>query len=425
MPTFQTTPYNAWVFPDQAIRMNRAGVSNTTIPTRRVESEDFIVGNTNQFYKNAVDEAYARLSNNKLKEESMLGRRNTTAWTQRPFDKASRYYKKNGKFPGQTITSGGFLTGGTGLITRDGREWFQEVIKNRINELNDIQSGSFRGAPSRIFIEPTTNEVDTYLQQIIDSISVVSIPSSLIELATKALTSLLRIGDKVRETDLARIKETITNIQENILGLLASPGTSPSAEKRAILKSVQKVIDRMEVAIKDLAKVVGETADVRVAAVKDIQTKFGKQLGEKYSYTTPIQQATTAMTTGLDIKREQAADNFLNKLKENEDQFTIYLSQMNSGVPYNEVKKFITTNYGADIAKQYTNGMHNKLAGKIKPASTSSLQSIQQSTPAVPATPVAEPAPTTSVAVSTPQTTEAQPGFTQQEASGSGARIRF
>jgi len=301
MPTYQTTPYMEWAFPDDTVRANVYGVKpllKTRIPKQKFEVGDNAVHN--YFAENARAQAMARVVNSQIKEAGMLGfGPPRTARTQRYILPASRSSVPNGKFmpPSYeyTQTPSG-LRGGTGLLTKEGREWIHKRLKQRITELDAIDSGT-PSPPSRpIEVIPNTGEIDSLFSQIIDSLAVAAVVNSLPETALKLQTAILKTAPLLTMDDLARFAQSAVDIQTAIRSLTASKGKAPSAEKKFVLQALMRVIVRIETIIRELSPSVHESADVKRLVASEIANRIPR--AERFEAPNLDQQAGQRMAQG-------------------------------------------------------------------------------------------------------------------------------
>ena len=184
--TFQTTPNLPWIFPDQAYHMNHRG----TIPEIAMRPLDALVGSPSSWSEEARKVAMDRVRNTQKAKLGMEGKLNTTERSQRYERPASRSAVPNGVFHGspmEYVTSGG-LRGGV-ITTKEGQEWLAKRLKQRIEEYNNLSSGTpVKQEP--IPVSPYT-EVDTILNQLFTYFSAGSFTSNVSVEVNKLLQGLL------------------------------------------------------------------------------------------------------------------------------------------------------------------------------------------------------------------------------------------
>jgi len=269
MPTYQTTPYIPWTFPDQAIAMNRKGV-RPLVKVPDPKDEDVLLGEPKYGWAEAArQQALARLETNRTKDKGMRGLINTTERSQ-AYDRPAHLSQTriNGKFMDPsyeyTQTAGG-LRGGTGLLTKEGRAWAKRRLQQRIQELDAIESQDYsRGPPTRITILPQTASADQLLAQLYNLISSAVVNSSLPEVANKLIIAILNSavsidGRKLSQyqADLGHIelllRANLTNIDD--LSSIDELSYSTAEEEKLILEATLKEIDRAQSVVEEIANI--------------------------------------------------------------------------------------------------------------------------------------------------------------------------
>jgi hypothetical protein len=250
MPTLQTTPYLPWAFPDASYAKHKGHTAyfSVPIPTQVFENGHSEVKSHFDNHDRAV--ALERIKNTKLKEQGFLGHRNTTERSQRYTLPASRSSCPNGKFEDPSYefsqTAGG-LRGGTGAITKDGRAYVIRRLKERIAELDAIDNTNYsNGPPPHTYVLPQFNELDTTLQILIDAVATAAISGSLAETVTKVQTALLKVAPEIDSNDLQRYAEIVRNLKRACMSLLDERGTAIAADKKRVVKVVQRGLDRID-----------------------------------------------------------------------------------------------------------------------------------------------------------------------------------
>ena len=270
MPTYQTTPYISWTFPDQAISMNRKGVQPlkaTTLPR-----QDMIVGSAQYGWaEDARKMVLAGLETNRVKDEGMRGLRNTTARSQ-AHDRPSTLSQTriNGKFEHPsyqyTQTPSG-MRGGTGLLTKEGRAWAKRRLQQRIGELNAIESQDYSaGPPTKITILPGTVEADQALARLYNYISSAATTNpALPDIANKLIVALLRAapsmdGRKLSQYD-SDINHILTLVRNNLIGM---DEAEANPEDYYIQYAVKKELERAKDVVKQIANIQRQAIPDRV-----------------------------------------------------------------------------------------------------------------------------------------------------------------
>jgi hypothetical protein len=316
MPTLQTTPYIAWTFPDQAYHMNKYGIgrmASVPIPTQDVEGG--ADATKAHFDDHARAVAIARLQTNKNKELGMLGLRNTTERSQRHNRPASQSSRPNGKFmpPSYeyTQTPSG-LRGGTGAITKEGRAYVIRRLKERIAELDAIESSNYdSGPPPRMEFLPQFNELDTTLQSLLDSLATAAISNSMLEVASKVQTAMVRAGLQLTEQDVSKYVQIVQNMKRGCLSLLSDKSAALAAEKKRIIKALQRSLERMDTILEAIMKTIGLPEDVRSKSLATLQSQVFSESASKFEVARPgadaAAEATATKKANAEMKRQLKA----------------------------------------------------------------------------------------------------------------------
>lgn len=279
MPTYQTTPYISWTFPDQAIRMNKVGFR----PLKPVDlpQQEMVIGDKTEWDSRMREMALQALHTNRVKEQGMLFKRNTTDRTQ-AFERPAHLSQTriNGKFmpPSYeyTQTAGG-LRGGTGLITPEGRAWGKQQLLNRIQQLNAIDSGDYSQGPTpRTDLDPKLDYLDAAFSQFLDQWEAGAIPGSLVESANKCVTELFKVGSTISPSKLSQYVEVVARlqVQADRLGAVADGRYTFKDEKRATLRAVILILNRFQQLAEEIARVMNEPKDVRARVMEDIGSRM-------------------------------------------------------------------------------------------------------------------------------------------------------
>jgi len=282
MPTYQTTPYISWTFPDQAIRMNRKGVQ----PLKPVDlpNQDRLVGASSPWDAKTREMALQRLHTNRVKEQGMLFKRNTTERTQ-AFDRPAHLSqcRINGKFMPPSYeysqTAGG-LRGGTGLITPEGRAWGKQQLMNRIKELDQIDSEDYSaGAPPRTNLDPKLDYIDAAFSMFLDQWETGAFPGSLVDAANRCVQELYKVGATISPSKLAQYVEVCARLQVQADRLAAVDGGRYTfkEEKRATLRAVILVLNRFQKLAEEIARVINEPESTRQMVLQEVGSRI---LGE-------------------------------------------------------------------------------------------------------------------------------------------------
>jgi len=272
--------------------MNRYGIGQ--MASVHIPKQDFYGGadaTKSHFDDHARAAVYARLQNNKLKEQGFLGLRNTTERSQRHLRPASQSSRPNGKFMDPSYefsqTAGG-LRGGTGAITKDGRAYVIRRLKERIGELDAIDSANYsNGPPPRAEVLPQFNELDTTLQSLLDGLATAAISNSLLEVASKVQTAMVRAGLQMTESDVAKYAQIVQNMKRACLSLLSDKSNALAAEKKRIIKALQRSLERMDTILEAIVKTIGLPEDVRRKSLAPLQSQVFGESASKFEVARP------------------------------------------------------------------------------------------------------------------------------------------
>lgn len=288
MPTYQTTPYISWTFPDQAIAMNRKGVQplqSTPLPSQSME----VGGQKYGWAEDARKMALARLETNRTKDKGMRGLINTTERSQ-AFDRPAHLSQTriNGKFMDPsyqfTQTPSG-LRGGTGLLTKEGRAWAKRKLQQRVQELNAIDSQNYSaGPPSKIVILPELYKVDTNIAKLLNRVYSGTYNVDILEALDDLVVSILSASSSMTAPDVSRYTNALNPLAESVERTL-EPSNSGNVDSQT--RSVLTLALRR---IKQINKLMIEIADAsdlpETARVKVLQN-IAKKMAEKVSSSKP------------------------------------------------------------------------------------------------------------------------------------------
>lgn len=321
MPTYQTTPYISWTFPDQAIAMNIKGVK----PLQPVDlpNQNMVFGG--QKYGWAEDArrmALARLETNRTKDLGMRGLINTTERSQAHSRPAHLSQTRiNGKFMDPsyqyTQTPSG-LRGGTGLITKEGRAWAKRKLQQRVQELNAIDSQDYsRGPPNRITILPQTVESDQLIAKIYNIVSAAAtFNTSLPDYANRLVVAILRAAPYMDGAKLSQYETDVHHIirlaNQNMVGM---DEAGFNEEDQYILAATKKELQRAEKIIKKIAVIQKQSLPDRVK-IENFQRLADEVLREQ----TPAPISRNPFVDEEDMWEEQGQTNAANRPYTNVDE---------------------------------------------------------------------------------------------------------
>lgn len=279
MPTYQTTPYIPWTFPDQAVAMNRKGVH--PLQAQVLPQQDMVVGARDPWAEKTREMALARLKTNRTKEQGMLFHTNTTDRSQRYDNNASQSQSHiNGKFMAPSYefaqTAGG-LRGGTGLLTPEGRAWGKQQLLNRIQQLDAIDSGDYSAGPTpRTNLDPKLDYLDSAFSLFLDQWEAGAFPGSLVDAANRTVSELLKVGATITPSKLAQYVEVVARLQVQADRLSAVEGGRYTfkEEKKVILRAVILTFNRFQQLAEEIARVINEPQDVRARVMTEVASRI-------------------------------------------------------------------------------------------------------------------------------------------------------
>lgn len=285
MPTYQTSPMQNWIFPDKAVALNTKGIGilkPVRIPNQEIMTTFDATHAT--WREQAHKEALARVRNTKRAEQGMLGKLKMNARSQRPFRAASRSAIPNGVFPGnQYVTSGG-LRGGV-ITSKEGQEWLQKRLNNRIVELDAIGTRDFsEGAPPTISLLPQFSILDLALQNVFDAFSSSKFDSSTVNDLEKLQAEFLKVGSTITGDQLATYADAFEKLRETVQpyygqsrsGILGFDRNT-QLEYSRVLKYIRKVLENMDYFIQEIARTMNEDQAARELVVNKLRER---RLGE-------------------------------------------------------------------------------------------------------------------------------------------------
>jgi hypothetical protein len=291
--TYQTSPYIPWIFPDEAYHMNRRGIQ----PLKPVPIEsgfDLLPGGGSEaqtlFDSHDRKVALDRVRMNKRKEQGMLGHLNTTVRSQRYDRDASRSSVPNGVFHGspmEYLTSAG-LRGGV-ITTKEGQEWVQQRLKQRVTEYGELASGNFAaGPPARIELSPFMN-IENLLQIAFTSFTSGSFSSGLNDTLNQLLQALIKAGAAMTGNQVGRYAQAIgkmvqiarsydkTNLAAEYDPTQGLEGVDVKQYRK--LSAVQQTLRLIDAAIREIARVVDEPVAAREQVMSTLASRlFSRQL---------------------------------------------------------------------------------------------------------------------------------------------------
>jgi len=290
MPTFQTSPMFQWTFPDQAIARNIHGIGKlkpVSLPNQPIMEEHSPMHSS--WKQDAHREALSRVRNSKKAEEGMLGKLKTTERAQRYIRPMSRSAVPNGVFHGspmEYVTSAG-LRGGV-ITTKEGQEWLQKRLKNRIVELDAIDSGDFSaGAPPTIALSPQFDVLNATLESVFNDFASgnFALSSATSQNIEKVQSEFLKAGSYITGRELntfatafQRLTEMARGYSPDVLALTYDASDIPK-----ILRNIRGIVERLDTLdffLKEVARSVNWTRPEREQLMNSLrEKKLGETLG--------------------------------------------------------------------------------------------------------------------------------------------------
>ena len=281
--TYQTSPMFQWTFPDEAIARNIHGIGKlkpVSLPNQSIMAEHDPVHSS--WKEHSHKEALSRVRNTKRAQEGMLGKLKMNERSQRYVRPMSRSAVPNGIFHGspmEYVTSAG-LRGGV-ITTKEGQEWLQKRLNNRIVELDAIDSRDFSaGAPPNIALAPQFDILNATLQTVFDDMSSgnFAFSNSIIENLKKVESELLKAGSYITGRELDTYSSGIQKLVLNIRAFtpdqierLYDESSAKEIKRRMI--SIRKSLSNLVDFLKEIARSVNWTKSEREQLMNSLREK--------------------------------------------------------------------------------------------------------------------------------------------------------
>jgi len=288
MPTYQTSPYASWIFPDEAYHMNSRGIQPLR-PLPLHNSYELLPGGGSEaqteFDSHDRRVALERVRMNKKKEQGMLGHRNTTERSQRYERDASRSAVPNGVFHGspmEYVTSGG-LRGGR-IYTKEGEEWLAKRLQQRIGEYGQLRSGNFSAGPPETIELSNFGNIDALLMIAFTSFTSGTFSSGLNDTLNQLLQAFIKAGAAMTGRQISRYAQAVSKMVQTARSydksnLEAQYDPSQGLEGVDVkqyrkLSAVQQTLRLIDAALREIARVV----DQPVAARQQVMSTLAERL---------------------------------------------------------------------------------------------------------------------------------------------------
>lgn len=287
--TYQTTPYKPWVFPDEAYHMNLKGMRPLK-PTPIENGFDLMPGDGSEAQTRFDDHdrrvALERVKYTKLKNEGMIGQRNTTARSQRYDRPASRSAVPNGVFPGNEYLTSAGLRGGV-ITTKEGREWLEKRLLQRRTEYAQLASGDFSAGPPKDIDVSPYNTIDTLLQTAFTAITTGTFSGSLNDTLNQLTQSLIRVGATITGRQLTNYAQAIGKMaitarsysRANLEVAAPELGTGLDTKRYFKLETIQETIKILDATVREIARVLDQPKSAREQVMSTLSSRIlGRQV---------------------------------------------------------------------------------------------------------------------------------------------------
>jgi hypothetical protein len=272
-----------WTFPDQAIARNIHGIGKlkpVSLPNQPTMEEHSPMHSS--WKQDAHREALSRVRNSKRAEEGMLGKLKTTERAQRYIRPMSRSAVPNGVFHGspmEYVTSAG-LRGGV-ITTKEGQEWLQKRLKNRIVELDAIDSGDFSaGAPPQINLAPQFDVLNAALESVFNDFASgnFALSNTTSQNIEKVEAEFLKAGSYITERELntfaiafQRLTETVSGYTPTVLGAVYAAADIPKIVRNII--GIEKRLETLNFFLKEVARSINFTKPEREQLMNSLRER--------------------------------------------------------------------------------------------------------------------------------------------------------
>jgi len=283
MPTYQTSPMFQWTYPDQAIARNIHGIGNlkpVSLPNQ------LIMGEHNPVHASWKDhshkEALSRVRNTKRAQEGMLGKLKMNERSQRYVRPMSRSAVPNGVFHGspmEYITSAG-LRGGV-ITSKEGQEWLQKRLNNRIVELDAIDSRNFSaGAPPSIALTPQFDLLNAALESVFNDFASgnFALSGTTAQNVEKVESEFLKAGSYITGRDLntyanafQRLTEMVRGYTPEVLRGIYDRGSI--AEISRNIGAIKNRLETLDFFLKEVARSVNWTKPEREQLMNSLRSR--------------------------------------------------------------------------------------------------------------------------------------------------------
>jgi hypothetical protein len=277
-----------WIFPDHAYQMNHRG----TIPEPVLRPFNGVLGSESPFAAHDRQVAMDRVHNTQRAKLGMEGRLNVTARSQRKDLPASRSAVPNGVFEGspmEYVTSGG-LRGGV-ITTKEGQEWLQKRLKERIEEYGALSSGG----PAKPYTPIATSpylELDTTFSSLFTSLGAGSYTSATADSANKLLLAFLKVGSVITPSQLADYSRNLGKLIESIRPYIGDTQGqtrgftfTPNEERLRLIDQIYKTFQLCDQVVKEIARTIYDSQSSRDQVMSSLSARL---LGSQAAAYNPV-----------------------------------------------------------------------------------------------------------------------------------------
>lgn len=252
--TYQSFPNRPIIFPDQAAHLNHFGVQ--PLKGNYVKHADFDEGPSSSWRNDAHRMAMARVQNSKSMEHKML--------QGPPSVKGVKSYLTK-RYIG-------------GAKTVEGERMVGNLLKDRVQQYNDIASASFDVvSPERVAsITPQsdTYALDSLFSNLLTSIDEGVISKTLLSTISSITNTLVTTGDKLSAEKLGEYSQTLADLSRAVENLSSNSEFYISQKDQTILTSVKFSVKKLFNFIKRLEAYAGAPTKTRAIALAGERAKL-------------------------------------------------------------------------------------------------------------------------------------------------------
>jgi hypothetical protein len=290
--------------------MNHRG----TIPEPVLRPFNGVMGTESPFAAHDRQVAMDRVRNTQRAKLGMEGRLNVTARSQRKDLPASRSAVPNGVFEGspmEYVTSGG-LRGGV-ITTKEGQEWLQKRLKERIEEYGALSSGG----PAKPYTPIATSpylELDTIFSSLFTALGAGSYTSATADSANKLLLAFLKIGSVITPSQLADYSRNLGKLIESIRPYIGDAQGqtrgftfTPNEERLRLVDQIYKTFQLCDQVVKEIARTIYDSQSSRDQVMSSLSARL---LGSQAAAYNPVVSGPERQMAVQDVQPVQMGRTF-------------------------------------------------------------------------------------------------------------------